>query len=136
MSSKMDEASFMSEYSSYFVRSVCRIAKSRPVYLLRPLPEMPADVPREMARAVQLGRSVDITMSVNTYRIRNAAVWAIQNQASKACGAHILDPLPALCQNDACHGAYGNVPSYYDDNHLSEAGNRRLVPIFKRALLQ
>ena len=28
MSSKMDEASFMSEYSSYFVRSVCRIAKA------------------------------------------------------------------------------------------------------------
>lgn len=51
--------------------------------------------------------------------------WALQQMA-----AHILDPLPYLCDGQFCQGADANKPRYYDDNHLTETGNRRLVPLF------
>lgn len=125
---------FLLEFSDRFVASACRIAAQRPVYLLRPLPEMPADVPRAMARAAQLGRTPGVAMPLATYHQRNAALWVAQDRAGQSCGVHILDPLPSLCRNDACQGADGDMPRYYDDNHLSETGNRRLVPLFAAVL--
>lgn len=121
---------FIQEYSDRLVASACRIAKMRPVYLLRPIPEMPADVPRAMAIAAQLGRPADISMPLAVYEKRNAVVWAAQDRANKECGVNILNPLPYLCDDKACHGADGNVPRYYDDHHLGERGNKRLVPLF------
>lgn len=123
-------APFLSEFVQQFVASACRIAAQRPVYLLRPLPEMPADVPRTMARAAQWGRVQGLSMPLAVYHQRNAALWAAQDRAQRMCGVHILDPLPNLCRGGACQGADGDVPRYYDDNHFSEAGNRLLVPLF------
>lgn len=94
------------------------------------MPEMPADVPRTMARAAQLGRPLQIGMPLAVYHQRNAAVWAAQDRAAKECGAKILDPLPLLCTHGICQGMDGKVPRYYDDNHLSNAGNKNLVPLF------
>lgn len=125
---------FLQEFADHLVASTCRIAQTRPVYLLRPLPEMPVDVPRAMARAAQLGRPTDVTAALPTYHQRQAAVWAAQDQTQSACGAHLLDPLPYLCDGTTCQCEDAGGPRYYDDNHLTEAGNRRLVPLFATAL--
>lgn len=125
---------FLQEYADHLVASTCRIAKTRPVYLLRPLPEMPVDVPRALARAAQLGRPTSVSAALPTYHQRHAAVWAAQDQAQATCGVYLLDPLPHLCYGKFCQGADAGKPSYYDDNHLTETGNRRLVPLFANAL--
>lgn len=127
---------FLKEYADHLVASTCRIAKARPVYLLRPLPEMPADVPRAMARAAQLGRSLEGAwgMPLNKYQQRNAAVWAAQDQAHATCGAQLLSPLPYLCDGQFCDGSVDGKPRFYDDNHLTESGNRTLIPLFAAAL--
>ena len=125
---------FLQEFSDQLVASVCRIAQTRPVYLLRPLPEMPVDVPRVMARAAQLGRPIDVTAALPTYHQRQAPIWAAQDQAQSACGARLLDPLPYLCDGNICQSADAGNPRYYDDNHLTETGNRRLVPLFATVL--
>jgi len=53
------------------------------------------------------------------------------------CGNfHVLNPAPSLCNDEECFGSYDGRPLYYDDTHLSEWGNRRLIPLFKRALFQ
>lgn len=122
------------EYAKRLTASACRIATTCPVYQLRPFPEMPADVPRTLARAAQLGRPLDMGMPITVYHQRHALVWAAQDKAWADCGAHVLDPLPYLCENGVCAAADGTVPRYYDDNHLSEAGNRNLVPLFKRVV--
>jgi hypothetical protein len=44
----------------------------------------------------------------------------------------ILDPLPYLCWDGVCHGSKEGRPLYYDDNHLSEFGNKLLVPMFAK----
>jgi len=120
------------EYANHLAAAACRIAQTRPVYLLRPLPEMPADVPRTLARAAQLGRPLDMAMPLTVYRQRNAVIWAAQDRAQAECGVHILDPLPALCTDGACPAIDGLAPRYYDDNHLTEAGGRLLVNLFRQ----
>lgn len=124
---------FLQEYADHLVASTCRIAKTRPVYLLRPLPEMPVDVPRAMTRAAQLGRPADEATALATYHRRHAITWAAQDKAQSTCGAHLLDPLPYMCNGKFCQGADAGKPRYYDDNHLTETGNRRLVPLFANA---
>ena len=131
-----DYSPFLQEYADHLVASTCRIAKTRPVYLLRPLPEMPVDVPRTMARAAQLGRPADITTALATYHQRHAITWAAQDKAQSTCGVHLLDPLPHLCNGQLCHGADAGKPWYYDDNHLTETSNSRLVPLFATVLGQ
>jgi len=122
---------FLQEYAQRLTASACRIAKTRPVYLLRPIPEMPANVPRTMARAAQMGGALDMATSLAIYHQRHALVFAAQDKAQAECGVHVLDPLPILCVNGICPAMDGKVPRYYDDNHLSETGNRHLVGLFK-----
>jgi len=82
---------FLQEYADHLVASMCRIAKTRPVYLLRPLPEMPVDAPRAMARAAQLGLPFEVNMPLATYHQRNAVVWAAaQDRAAKECNVQLL----------------------------------------------
>lgn len=123
---------FLQEYADHLVASTCRIAKTRPVYLLRPLPEMPTDVPRAMARAAQLGRPFEVNMPLETYQQRNAVVWAAQDRAMKDCNVQLLDPLPVLCNDGICAANEGNNPIYYDDNHLTEYGSWKIIELFRR----
>ncbi len=58
-------------------------------------------------------------------------VWAAQDAAAAQCGVKILDPLPYLCHDGRCWGSKDGRPIYYDDDHLSEYGNKLLVPMFK-----
>lgn len=127
-----DYSQFLKEFSRLLANSACRIAATRPVYLLRPIPEMPADVPRTLARAAQLGRPLKMSTPLATYQQRHALVWAAQDKAQANCAVHVLDPLPYLCTDGACPAMDGAVPRYYDDNHLSEAGNKRLIQVFSQ----
>ncbi len=127
--SHADDA-FIAEYSGHLVDTVCRIAATRPVYLVRPIPEMGLHVPNT-ARAMVWGRRTVTDITMAAYRQRNDFAWAAQDAARERCGARILDPLPYLCSDGVCHGAVGGRPLYYDDEHMSESGNRRLVPMFK-----
>ena len=45
-------------------------------------------------------------------------------------GAEILNPLPYLCDDEKCYGSINGKPIYYDDDHMSESGNKLLVPMF------
>jgi hypothetical protein len=47
---------FLQEYSDQLVASMCRIAKTRSVYLMRPFPEMPVHVPKIIARGEIFGK--------------------------------------------------------------------------------
>lgn len=127
-----DNGQILQEYAQRLVSSACRIAQTRPVYLLRPLPEMPADVPRAMARAAQLGRPLDMAMPLSVYHQRNAFIWAAQDRAQAECGAHLLDPLTSLCTDGVCPAIDGQAPRYYDDNHLTQAGSSLLVDLFEK----
>jgi hypothetical protein len=96
---------------------------------------MPDDVPKVAARKQLLGQPVEIGVSLADYQQRHALVWAAQDQAHEDCAAQILDPLPWLCDDTHCPGLKNGRPLYYDSHHLSEYGNRFLVPMFQQVFL-
>ena len=59
-------------------------------------------------------------------------MWAAQDEAARRCGVTILDPTEQLCDTERCYGSRDLQPLYSDDDHLSEAGNKLLVPMFSR----
>lgn len=122
---------FQSEFARRLAESACHIAETRPVYLVRPIPEMPVDVPKVAARKQLIGQPIEITVSLSDYHSRHALVWQAQDKATDDCGAHILDPLPWLCDDIRCHGLREGRPLYYDSHHLSEHGNKYLVAMFE-----
>lgn len=121
-------------FVSRFVETICSIKGSDRVYLVRPYPEMGRDVPKTMARALMFGRpDPRVSISLAEYRERHKVEWAAQDAAASRCGVRILDPLPWLCRDGRCWGSEAGRPLYFDDDHLSEYGNRLLVPMFRQA---
>jgi peptidoglycan/LPS O-acetylase OafA/YrhL len=121
---------YLQEFSAQIVATACDAARVRPVYLLRPIPEMVVNVPKVMSRRQHLGRDSAVSISMDQYLARNAWVLAAQDQARARCAVRILDPLPILCRDGRCHGSLHGRPLYSDDNHLSEFGNKLLTPMF------
>jgi len=122
---------FLHEFAAKVTDTACQLAQDRTVYLVRPLPEMRFNVPDTMARAMLLGHTKkDMSISLLEYHQRHAFVWRAQDAARERCGVKILNPLPHLCPDGRCQGARDGRPVYFDDDHLSEYGNKLLVPMF------
>lgn len=119
-------------FTQAIVSTSCALAKQHPVYLMRPIPEMGVDVPKTLSRNILFNRgNADIKIALNDYYSRNQLVWAAQDRAVAECGVKILNPLPYLCDDRYCYGSQNGRPLYFDDDHLSEYGNQRLIPMFK-----
>lgn len=129
--SERDE-DFYAEMANGIVETACAFAQHRPVYMLRPIPEMTEDVPRIMGRAALRGDSVRVSISLEEYHERHKVAWAAQDRAAAECGVKILDPLPYLCSDGRCWGDVDGLPIYYDDDHLSERGGQLLIPLFRQ----
>ncbi len=118
-------------YLQALVDTMCQHSRARPVYALMPVPEMPQSVPQRMARSSLLGDVVVApTVSRDQHDLRHAAVHAAFARASVECGVHLLDPRPLLCVGGRCTSTVEGRAIYYDDHHLSEAGNHLLEPLF------
>lgn len=122
---------FLDEFGKHITDTACELAKNRTVYLVRPIPEMGVNVPQMLSRRLAFGFQEDISISIEEYRKRNDWVWAAQDAARNQCGVRILDPIPYLCHEGRCYGSKNLKPLYSDDDHLSESGNKELIPMFK-----
>jgi len=124
---------FNQYFTDKLVETTCALAQHRPVYLMRPIPEIGVDVPKSLSRRLLFGLgNEDIRVSRADYAQRQRVVWAAQDKAAATCGVQILDPLPYLCDDQFCYGSDQGRPLYYDDEHLSEYGNQRLMPMFRQ----
>lgn len=125
------EAAFLAEFSDELVKSACELRRQHPVYLVRPIPEMPVDVPKAVARALALGVSYQPHISLADYTKHHQVVLLAQDKAAASCGVVLLDPRIHLCKSGVCPGVIGGRPIYFDDDHLSEYGNKLLIPMFQ-----
>lgn len=127
------DAAYKAEFTRRYVAGICELTAHHPVYITAPTPEMGVNVPAVFARAVfRQGIAPAISVSREQYLQRNEFALAAIDAAAKACGAVVLDPTEFLCDGDRCNGVADSVPLYYDDNHLSAAGNSHLVPMYRR----
>lgn len=132
----LSSARFREEFRQGYIDTACRIAQAHPLYVMRPLPEMPGHVPNVIGRAMLRGSSIEIHQTLQDYRKRNDFIWSLQDEAAEKCGVTILDPLPYLCGDGRCAGAKDGVLYYSDTDHLTQSGNRRLIPLFSDAFKQ
>jgi peptidoglycan/LPS O-acetylase OafA/YrhL len=126
---------YREDFRKHYIDTMCAIAQNHPLWLLRPLPEMPVAVPTAIGRALLLGMPPRrITETLTDYHSRTSLVWDMQDEVVKHCGAKILNPLPFLCDQQECSGSSPEGRPYFrDHDHLSEFGNRRLIPMFRSA---
>ena len=95
---------------------------------------MSMDVPKFVSRRLAFGLAGDITLELSEYHDQYKAVWNAQDRAQERCGVRILDPMPYLCSTGLCYGTRHGRPLYYDSSHLSEYGNRLLIPMFSEVV--
>lgn len=76
-------------------------------------------------------KSQDVTIPLSEYKSRNQFVVSVMEDAAKSCGILPLDPEPELCDAQYCYGSINGKPLYWDDNHMSESGNKKLIPVFR-----
>lgn len=112
---ELAEPEFLKQFKAAYINTACNFQASNQVYLIRPIPEMGIHVP----------------ITLEEYHQRHAFTWAMQDEAAEKCGVKILNPLPYLCDDTYCYGSKNGRPLYYDDDHLSEYGNKFLVPMFE-----
>jgi len=126
---------YVDTYTAEYSRTVCSIAENHPVYIVKPIPEMPFSIYKGLNLHQRIfQRSSDISVSLFDYEKRNrTAIQAIE-AAAKQCNVHIIDPTPKLCPNGQCMGSKNGVPLYFDDNHLVDSGNEQLEGLFKAVL--
>jgi peptidoglycan/LPS O-acetylase OafA/YrhL len=119
-------------FGERFLSTICGLAKTRPVYLVKPIPEFGVPVPNVLAREKLTDPNApDMTLDISEYYQRNSRMLQLMQAARDDCGAHLLDPTAYLCHNGKCLGSYNGRPLYSDAHHMSEYGNRFLVPMFK-----
>lgn len=124
---------YQDQFKASLIKTSCILSQDHPVYLVRPIPEMIVNVPNTIARNIIFGRgNDDIKITLEEYHERHAFVWQAQDLAAEQCGVKILNPLPYLCDDQYCYGSKNGRPLYYDDDHLSEYGNKFLVPMFEQ----
>lgn len=121
---------FLQEFRAAMLDTLCEAATTRKVYVLKPVPELAVSVPQAMARGKMMGKVTRVSMSRADYGQRNAFILSVLDDARHKCGIELLDPLPYLCDNNYCYGDIGGRPAYFDDDHLSEYGNKFLAPLF------
>lgn len=122
---------YLAQFAVKLTESICRHAARRQVYVVKPLPEMDEHVPKFMARGMILGQQRHVARPLAEHLRRHAVVLKAYEDAQRRCGVRLLDPYPVLCPAGLCQGEAEGMPLYYDDDHLNELGNKRLVPIFR-----
>jgi peptidoglycan/LPS O-acetylase OafA/YrhL len=122
-----------SEMRDGIINTACEFAKTREVYMMRPIPEMKYNVPATMGRTLILKHEYErVSVSIEEYKKRNAFLLETQDIAAKRCGVKLLDPLPYLCSDGRCWGDTNGLPIYYDDDHMNERGGALLIPLFRQ----
>lgn len=127
-----NEVAFMQQYTNSIVEMACSLNRQHPVYLVKQIPDMDTNVPRTLSHNLMTrGDAHDISVSQTSYQEHIRVMIKAQEQAAKQCGVKLLDPSPYMCSEGRCMGSKNLMPWYFDDNHLSETGNKNLVPMFK-----
>ena len=124
-------------YRERLLDTLCTAARQRHVFVTLPFPAFDAEVPRAVARRIMRdAKAEDLTMDLQTHLRRNAFILDVLKEAHTRCSVGLLDPIPYLCPGGRCMGSLAGRPLYSDAHHLSEYGNRLLIPMFKHLFLE
>ena len=117
------------------IDTACQFSKYSPVYVVRPIPELKSNVPKELSKSfIITNEQTTISITYDEYIKRQELAYITQDKMHKQCGIKIINPIPYLCNNNKCIGNKEDTIYYVDDDHLSENGAQLISPAFKSAL--
>lgn len=123
---------FSKKFQQEYQTQLCSLTRNHPVYVVQSIPKMKVHVPKTIVRSMLYkSEKIEVTVSRDEHFKNEGDVRLFMRDAIAACNAHELDPVEYLCNDTSCIGSINSRPLYYDDNHLSEYGNRLLVPMFR-----
>lgn len=126
---------YLEEVRSNMIVFACSLSRNRPVYWLTPFPELPKDAPRWLARKVLLTGGAELSISRAEYEERNRFVKTLLAETEAQCpNFRVIDVAPVFCDDARCYGSKDGMPLFYDEHHVSERGNRLLIPLFTERL--
>jgi peptidoglycan/LPS O-acetylase OafA/YrhL len=106
-------------------------AAGKDVVITYPIPKPPGHVPTLLARYVQMGRRAeDAFIPRIEYERDNARVLAFLDGLRGRPHVSFARPQDILCDASRCALSAEGQVLYYDENHLSLAGARRVLPAF------
>lgn len=119
---------FVNKYKS----SICELAQDRKVYITSTIPSMDVNVPNHMARTMTVGKKInEVTIPYGRYLKDTESILSAQRELTEQCdNVTLLDVSEYLCDKNVCYGSEAGRPLYFDATHLSEFGNKKLVPLF------
>ena len=127
---------YIDEIYQGYVKTLCKLAESNPVYILKPTPEMKLNVPDVMGRALLLrGKEKRVSVNLAEYQERNQVALRLLDEVESTCRVTLLDPIPYLCDGEHCYGDLDGLPIFFDDDHLNMRGSDLLKPLFEKVLL-
>ena len=126
---------FLADVRERIISSACYWSEQRKVYWLTPVPELPKDAARWVARMYLINGPTEITISRVEYNARNDFVLSSLTEAASQCpNFQLIESVDIFCDEERCYGSQDGMPLYYDYHHLSERGNKLLVETFLREL--
>ncbi|MFN3521831.1 MAG: acyltransferase family protein [Phenylobacterium sp.] len=119
-----------------FLRTVAALrAAGKRVILVYPTPEVGYFVPSTVARLVAHGQDPEgFTIPRELFAQRMVRVRAALNDIPDGPDLVRIRPAESLCDAQTCRVMADGVPLYFDDNHLSLAGDALLVDDLAAAL--
>ena len=104
-------------------------AAGKNVVLIQPVPEIGYDVPQAIGLTLMRGADpAALRVPRAAYLARQAPVRATLASLARQPGVSIVDPASLVCPDSACRVMKDGILLYRDDDHLSRAGVRELLP--------
>ncbi|KUR72337.1 hypothetical protein AQZ52_03465 [Novosphingobium fuchskuhlense] len=107
------------------------------VVIVGPVPEVGWTVPEYIWKAELMGRAVPLNTSYARFRARQVRTFGMLAGVAARASVQVINPDAMFCSaaSGRCTATVGALPFYYDDDHLSPEGARRLTRHFAGPLL-
>lgn len=105
----------------------------RSLFITYPIPVNEKADPKVMSRDLLFKKATlenEYKQPVKEVQSKYQDLREKQKSISDKLNLNILDPMKYLCDKEYCYGSKSGRPIYYDGAHLSEYGNKLLVPMF------
>ncbi|MGE0350259.1 acyltransferase family protein [Hydrogenophaga sp.] len=93
----------------------------RRVVIIEGVPEVGWNVPNALILKERWGIQPPEAPSLEAVRARQSGAKSVFNQFKEHPRVHLIDPIPAMCNNDRCQVELAGIPAYYDGNHLTKS---------------
>lgn len=96
-------------------------------WIIMEAPFAGADVPHRLTRALMHGERPETLTGITA--AEHSERRAFMSELVAGLPVRVIDPTPRFCDQGQCLVVADGAPLYFDDNHLSIYGARRLIPL-------